>query len=219
MQNIKLDISKNLLVPKLFAKQDNVGQKFTVTVLDNGTAYNIPEDAKISVWYSGASGEGNYSQIDGRSAFAIESNTITVELIPQMLRCAGEAKLCLVLILADGSQVGLWNIPYYVENIPGAGSEAAIQYYSALLELINGIKDGETPYIGENGNWWIGETDTGVSAGGTGSGLPEVTTEDNGKAAVVMNGQWAAMKVSVPDDAHINSLIDAKLGVIENGTY
>ena len=270
MQNIKLDISKNLRVPKLFAKQDNVGQKFTVTVLDNGTAYNIPEDAKISVWYSGASGEGNYSQIDGRSAFAIESNTITVELIPQMLRCAGEAKLCLVLILADGSQVGLWNIPYYVENIPGAGSEAAIQYYSALLELINGIKDGETPYIGENGNWWIGEedigvqaqgekgdpgeqgpqgekgdpgeagakgtdgtsphigengnwwigeTDTGVSAGGTGSGLPEVTTEDNGKAAVVMNGQWVAMEVSVPDDAHINSLIDAKLGVIENGTY
>lgn len=28
--------------------------------------------------------------------------------------------------------------------------------------------DGTTPHIGENGNWWIGETDTGVSAGGTG---------------------------------------------------
>lgn len=26
-------------------------------------------------------------------------------------------------------------------------------------------------------------------------------------------------KVEVRDDAHINSLIDAKLGVIENGTY
>lgn len=25
---------------------------------------------------------------------------------------------------------------------------------------------GETPYIGENGNWWIGETDTGVRAEG-----------------------------------------------------
>ena len=25
---------------------------------------------------------------------------------------------------------------------------------------------GQTPYIGENGNWWIGETDTGVSASG-----------------------------------------------------
>lgn len=28
--------------------------------------------------------------------------------------------------------------------------------------------NGQTPYIGNNGNWWIGETDTGVSAGGTG---------------------------------------------------
>ena len=26
--------------------------------------------------------------------------------------------------------------------------------------------DGQTPYIGENGNWWIGETDTGVKAAG-----------------------------------------------------
>lgn len=27
---------------------------------------------------------------------------------------------------------------------------------------------GATPYIGSNGNWWIGDTDTGVSAGGSG---------------------------------------------------
>ena len=27
-------------------------------------------------------------------------------------------------------------------------------------------EDGETPYIGENGNWWIGDKDTGISAKG-----------------------------------------------------
>ena len=31
---------------------------------------------------------------------------------------------------------------------------------------ING-KDGKTPFIGENGNWWIGEIDTGIKAAGT----------------------------------------------------
>ena len=31
---------------------------------------------------------------------------------------------------------------------------------------INGT-DGLTPYIGENGNWWIGETETGIKAEGT----------------------------------------------------
>lgn len=30
--------------------------------------------------------------------------------------------------------------------------------------------DGITPHIGSNGNWWIGNTDTGVSAGGSGGG-------------------------------------------------
>ena len=34
---------------------------------------------------------------------------------------------------------------------------------------INGSdgEDGKTPFIGENGNWWIGEIDTGVKAAGT----------------------------------------------------
>lgn len=30
-------------------------------------------------------------------------------------------------------------------------------------------QDGKTPYIGENGNWWIGDADTGVQASGTGA--------------------------------------------------
>lgn len=33
-------------------------------------------------------------------------------------------------------------------------------------------KDGITPHIGENGNWWIGEKDTGVSATSGGGGNP-----------------------------------------------
>ena len=36
--------------------------------------------------------------------------------------------------------------------------------------MIISVKDGKTPYIGPNGNWWIGETDTGVAAS-SGSGV------------------------------------------------
>lgn len=35
--------------------------------------------------------------------------------------------------------------------------------------------DGITPHIGSNGNWWIGNTDTGVSASGSGSGSGGLT--------------------------------------------
>lgn len=41
-------------------------------------------------------------------------------------------------------------------------------------------KDGATPFIGENGNWWIGDTDTGHSASGGGGGaVPDGVTYIN----------------------------------------
>lgn len=43
-------------------------------------------------------------------------------------------------------------------------------------------KDGETPYIGENGNWYIGNVDTGVKAAGT-----DGADGQNGKDAVLPN--------------------------------
>ena len=70
-------------------------------------------------------------------------------------------------------------------------------------------EDGLTPYIGGNGNWWIGDTDTGVSAqgpqgiqgekgeqgiqgeqgekgeqGDTGRGIASITTDDNGNLVI-----------------------------------
>ena len=45
-----------------------------------------------------------------------------------------------------------------------AGDEVWLNLYD--LSSLRG-SDGKTPFIGENGNWWIGETDTGVKAAGT----------------------------------------------------
>ena len=54
----------------------------------------------------------------------------------------------------------------YVENM-NATSQTPLTY-ELWLSMIRGEdgKDGKTPFIGENGNWWIGETDTGVRAAG-----------------------------------------------------
>ena len=52
---------------------------------------------------------------------------------------------------------------------------------------------------------------------------PTVTASDAGKFLRVSDtGEWVKEEVIIPDavtDDHINNLIDAKLGVIENGTY
>lgn len=134
MQIFKLDISNKGVLPLLCAKQGDVGRKFRAVITDNGEAYDIPADALLSVWYSGTSGEGNYSMIGENSAFSIDGNTVTVELITQMLTNHGSGNVCLVMNRQDGTQIGTWNIPYIVEQLPGMGSPAAEQYFTALTE-------------------------------------------------------------------------------------
>lgn len=134
MQTFNLDISAKRVIPPLYAKQRDVGTKILIRLTNNKEGYPIPDGVTWSVWYSGASGEGNYTSIDGRSAFAVEGNKVTVELIYQMLNNPGPGSMCLVMNSADGSQMGMWNIPYRVEAIPGADSEAATAYYQAFLD-------------------------------------------------------------------------------------
>lgn len=134
MQEIKLDLTARGIAPRLLAKQGDVGRKFRAVITDNGSAYEIPDGAALSVWYAGASGEGNYSMIGGSSAFGIDGNTVTVELITQMLTNPGPGVMCLVIDAVDGSQLGTWNIKYEVEHMPGMGSAVAEQYYTALSE-------------------------------------------------------------------------------------
>ena len=59
-----------------------------------------------------------------------------------------------------------------ISDITLTGSEDNKDFYTITLTngdvktftVTNG-KDGDTPYIGENGNWWIGSDDTNVKAG------------------------------------------------------
>lgn len=53
----------------------------------------------------------------------------------------------------------------YVSGEGVANAKAEIDRYVAEKEEALKGADGETPYIGENGNWFIGETDTGKPAG------------------------------------------------------
>lgn len=134
MQIFNLDLSIKRIVPLLNVKQRDVGAKIQVVLTDDKKEYIIPDGIQFSVWFSGRSGEGNYTKIDGRDAFSVDGNKVTVELIYQMLNNPGEHAMCLVMNGADGTQLGLWNIPYFVEPIPGADSVGALQYYQAFLK-------------------------------------------------------------------------------------
>ncbi|MBP3478084.1 MAG: hypothetical protein J6K03_01205 [Oscillospiraceae bacterium] len=129
MQTINLYLHKKSIIPVLHAKQGDVGRKFQVEFADG-----IPDGVAFSAWYYGTSGEGNYTAIGDRSAFAVSGNTVTVELITQMLTNPGTGKLCLIMT-AEGLQLASWNIPYEVEHVPGMDSDPAALYYTAFSEV------------------------------------------------------------------------------------
>ena len=134
MQTIYLDISNKGVIPCIQAKQSEVGRKFLAVITDNGVPYDIPADSLLSVWYEGDTDAGNYSSIEEKSAFSIDGNKVTVELVAQMLLKDGKGELCLSITHGDGGETNTWNIPYCVEYKPGAGSFVPTEYYTALTE-------------------------------------------------------------------------------------
>ena len=143
MQTFTLDLSVKRVIPLLHAKQRDVGTKILIKLTDNKEKYTVPDGVTWTVWYSGASGEGNYDKIDDRLAVVVDANagTATVELIYQMLDNPGPGEMCLVMNSANGTQLGLWNIPYWAEALPGADSKAATAYYNAFLQARKGAED------------------------------------------------------------------------------
>ena len=97
MQTIMLDFSRKDTDQILLAKQGDVGRRVAFHFTDNDAPFTIPETAEFSLWYSGTSGEGNYSAAGDHSAFVINGNIVEVELITQMLAVRGGGTLCLVM--------------------------------------------------------------------------------------------------------------------------
>lgn len=135
MQTIYLDIANKGTIPTINAKQGEVGRKFLAILTDSGVPYVVEDGTLFSVWYEGASGEGNYSQVGDKSAFEINGNKISIELITQMLTNHGDGIISLVMNSTNGDEIATWNIPYSVEKKPGAESEEATAYYTALSEV------------------------------------------------------------------------------------
>lgn len=72
--------------------------------------------------------------------------------------------------VADGKD-GLSAYDLAVQN----GFEGTLDEWLDSLKGTDG-KDGVTPFIGKNGNWWVGNTDLGISASGYPAGVTSVAT-------------------------------------------
>lgn len=80
--------------------------------------------------------------------------------------------------------------------------------YDAWLASIKGADgaNGLTPAIGENGNWWIGDSDTGVPAKGEdGVGIERVELDEDGNMVIVLTNGLTQTVVLPKEEVHEHS--------------
>ena len=66
------------------------------------------------------------------SAFGLLGNALTVEIAYEAVSVSGRNVLCVLVLDANGYQLGAWNLALQVEITPGENAPESTQYYSLL---------------------------------------------------------------------------------------
>lgn len=140
MQNFNVDISTSHIPQALYVKQgDSLSRFFALTIADNGSPWEPPENAAYTIRFSTSAGTGWYDiiQLVGgttRPAVSAAGNVLTCEVAEQAT--LGNGQLCVMVNDATGYQLGTWNLNIIAEVVPGANSQEAESYYGVLAGQI-----------------------------------------------------------------------------------
>lgn len=140
MQNFSVDISTSHIPQALYVKQgDSLSRFFALTIADNGSPWEPPENAAYTIRFSTSAGTGWYDTIQlvggtTRPAVSAAGNVLTCEVAEQAT--LGNGQLCVMVNDATGYQLGMWNLNIIAEVVPGANSQEAESYYGVLAGQI-----------------------------------------------------------------------------------
>lgn len=140
MQNFNVDISTSHIPQALYVKQgDSLSRFFALTIADNGSPWEPPENAAYTIRFSTSAGTGWYDTIQlvggtTRPAVSAAGNVLTCEVAEQAT--LGNGQMCVMVNDATGYQLGTWNLNIIAEVVPGANSQEAESYYGVLAGQI-----------------------------------------------------------------------------------
>lgn len=231
--SLTLDLAHRGATPRMDAVQNDANSRIVeILLLENGAVWPIPENISTAVFFSKPDGTAGIYDVlpNGNTACGISGNTVTFILAPQMLTVPGLVRASVVLI-RDSVQLATFPLDILVEAMPGADAQPSENYYryTTFEELNNAIGDLNDLHT-EDKSSLVAAVNEIVSKGGTGTvrSVNGIGPDEAGNVTLEItggfSGSWNDLsdKPAIPDavtDDHINSLIDAKLGVIENGAY
>jgi hypothetical protein len=169
-EDLLLEIQKNTIN----FKQEDINQRFCIALYDESQEWCIPDDAVLSVWYSGPSGEGSYSEVEGNSAFIVSGNQITITPAPEMIAAPGSGLLCLSIHAPASVSRILWNLVYTVEGTPAVGNPQMGTYFTALSGLVRQAQSAANTFQADPTLSIAGKA---ADAAATGAALDKITSE------------------------------------------
>lgn len=179
------------------------------------------------------------SKISNVPDTGINNNTGGFRLIVSELSSSSNADInsfmqTIIFDTPDYSTLQIWT---RVHSKYGAGSGWSPWFKSLTTRDVQTMIDaagggggsggsGITPHIGDNGNWFIGETDTGKPSRGQDGETPAKGVDYFTPEEIQEIAEQAAGMVDIPEGGggglsrdEVQTMIDNALGVIENGTY
>ena len=197
--------------------EDESGGNMYTVLLTDGTSYDItaPKGATGAAGKDGTNGKDGSPGKDGTKWF-VSAEVANGEILPVALGAKTD-DLCINSVTGEvfsalvGASIGVEEWYSTGLNLKGTKGDKGDKGEPGTAGAAG--KDGVTPHIGDNGNWYIGLTDTGKpsrgAAGANGKdGAPGkdyvITTEDKKEiaAAILADGIQAEF-MAIPDGTEV----------------
>lgn len=173
MQNFNVDISSPGGPLVFYAMQaDSLSRFFTLTITDNGAAWDPPSGALWSVRFGAPQmPSGWYDTIEDATqathqaiSVATGAQTVaTVEIAEQALSSPGQNILCVLVTDSSGYQIASWPVILSIQAVPGLTAPEVTTYYNLLTgQLAQALANAQAAAASAtlSQSWAIGGTGT-----------------------------------------------------------
>lgn len=131
---LEMDMVSRSVMPRIDVVQgDSNTRRLELTLLSDGDAWPVPEDAVVWMRYCKSDGtKGIYDTLpDGTAAWSAEENVLTIVLAPQMLTAAGTV-LAQAELVQGAYTLATFSMQIAVERNPAADALTSEDYLNML---------------------------------------------------------------------------------------
>ncbi|MBO7727341.1 MAG: BppU family phage baseplate upper protein [Oscillospiraceae bacterium] len=138
MANITLDLLRPGYAIAYGTQNDRLTRRITATLTSGGTAWTVPDDTHVVIWYSKPDGTNGFYDTDenGDSAYTISGSTINFVMAQQALAVVGN--VAVQLRFYNSSEEQLSTFAFVLTVMPGINDAEVLSsdYYNVMTSTL-----------------------------------------------------------------------------------